>query len=692
MPEQNFHAVQRLREFWTILKSPGFRSKTTLFLFATWLISILLILLSPNLNFGLLLHALHLFLLFKLTQNIDRNLRPQPELLLPFFFLFFLLEIGLLKAVYAIASPPEAVPGFFFTGLQGFVLAALLLIFSLLLVQNIRTSFWSFLLMFLLTYILLNLVDNEGFFYHILIQIILVIFLLRRTAWLELLTKNECWLYLFLLFLSFWAFSDLNPFADPTVSRYQEATIWFGLPKILYLGFKMYLLALLVKIPVVLVYNFASLSRKLKISSLFQSTFPQLIQLCMLLLMFYFFLAGWQAEKVRMAIIAKIEEIGSGSGHREIPIFKFPVSSSDWTLSLKGYQPIQFRKTLPDQGVLTIPRLSSPATANAADGDYFIFFESREADTLRYLNIVKLDSMFLQALSERTSILAGSLLQAYPYQPPLWESYLYDFSFLKDESRFWIFPFGVIPARPDWSVSCALVKESETSPEWARNLDQKILRHIQMNVGRVVSPLLAADMSRAGLFAFDIILTPRAAFFTTSMLSYILLLIVVYLLVNALVIGRMAKFGEEINQMIVQKFNQLKSGIREIATGNLDYQVKIEGRDEFVELADRFNTMGVQLKESIAKAREKERLEHELAIARQVQRDLLPRTLPNIPGFRVAAALKTANEVGGDFYDLLALDDHLFLFTIGDVSGKGTSAAFYMAQCISLIRFSPQFT
>jgi serine phosphatase RsbU (regulator of sigma subunit) len=71
---------------------------------------------------------------------------------------------------------------------------------------------------------------------------------------------------------------------------------------------------------------------------------------------------------------------------------------------------------------------------------------------------------------------------------------------------------------------------------------------------------------------------------------------------------------------------------------------------------------------------------------------LLPATLPEIKGYQIAAAIKTANEIGGDFYDILPLNDDSYLFTIGDVSGKGSSAAFYMAQFISLLRYSPQFT
>lgn len=85
--------------------------------------------------------------------------------------------------------------------------------------------------------------------------------------------------------------------------------------------------------------------------------------------------------------------------------------------------------------------------------------------------------------------------------------------------------------------------------------------------------------------------------------------------------------------------------------------------------------MGERLKATIAEAREKERLAFELQSAREVQLSLLPRRLPEIPGYRIAAGLHTATEVGGDFYDVLPLGKERFLITIGDVSGKGSSAA-----------------
>lgn len=77
---------------------------------------------------------------------------------------------------------------------------------------------------------------------------------------------------------------------------------------------------------------------------------------------------------------------------------------------------------------------------------------------------------------------------------------------------------------------------------------------------------------------------------------------------------------------------------------------------------------------------EKERLSRELAIAREVQRKLLPQHAPTLRGTSMAASSVPAQEVGGDYYDFVKLGDDRYGVIIGDVSGKGTSAAFYMAE------------
>jgi serine phosphatase RsbU (regulator of sigma subunit) len=80
-----------------------------------------------------------------------------------------------------------------------------------------------------------------------------------------------------------------------------------------------------------------------------------------------------------------------------------------------------------------------------------------------------------------------------------------------------------------------------------------------------------------------------------------------------------------------------------------------------------------------------ERVERELELARQVQQSVLPRTFPQIPGYRFAAQNEPAREVGGDFYDVISLDVDHFGLVVGDVSDKGMPSALYMALTRSLL-------
>lgn len=76
----------------------------------------------------------------------------------------------------------------------------------------------------------------------------------------------------------------------------------------------------------------------------------------------------------------------------------------------------------------------------------------------------------------------------------------------------------------------------------------------------------------------------------------------------------------------------------------------------------------------------RERLEEELRIAHNAQMKLLPKKMPQLPGLEIEAVCITANEVGGDYYDFFPIDANRLGLVIGDVSGKGASAAFIMAE------------
>jgi len=82
---------------------------------------------------------------------------------------------------------------------------------------------------------------------------------------------------------------------------------------------------------------------------------------------------------------------------------------------------------------------------------------------------------------------------------------------------------------------------------------------------------------------------------------------------------------------------------------------------------------------------EKEKFEQELKIAHDAQQKLLPKDMPDMPGLEIDAMSSAANEVGGDYYDFFELDENRLGIAVGDVSGKGAKAAFYMAELKGVI-------
>ncbi len=91
-----------------------------------------------------------------------------------------------------------------------------------------------------------------------------------------------------------------------------------------------------------------------------------------------------------------------------------------------------------------------------------------------------------------------------------------------------------------------------------------------------------------------------------------------------------------------------------------------------------------------SETQERERIEHELRIARVIQQTLLPKEVPSLSGWQVAAHYQPAREVGGDFYDFLELSEGRLGLIIGDVTDKGIPAALVMATTRSILRSSAE--
>ena len=164
-------------------------------------------------------------------------------------------------------------------------------------------------------------------------------------------------------------------------------------------------------------------------------------------------------------------------------------------------------------------------------------------------------------------------------------------------------------------------------------------------------------------------------------LGKVILWVLALLAVLFLVIEVSAIFvGLVLARSITGSVHALSQGTEHVRQGDFGYKVQVRSRDQLGELADSFNLMTNSIQDLLRQSAEKERLEEELRIARTIQMSLLPKDRVSVPGLSIAALCLPANEVGGDYYDFIPLSDGRLAILIADVSGKGTSAALYMAE------------
>jgi serine phosphatase RsbU (regulator of sigma subunit) len=143
--------------------------------------------------------------------------------------------------------------------------------------------------------------------------------------------------------------------------------------------------------------------------------------------------------------------------------------------------------------------------------------------------------------------------------------------------------------------------------------------------------------------------------------------------------------GLALAKSITGSVHALFTGTERVRQGDFTHKIAVKAQDQLGELAESFNSMTASIEDLLRQAAEKKRLEEELRIAHEIQMSLLPQGPLVMPGVSVTAVCLPAREVGGDYYDFLPLDDHRVGILIADVSGKGTSAALYMAELKGLM-------
>ena len=141
-----------------------------------------------------------------------------------------------------------------------------------------------------------------------------------------------------------------------------------------------------------------------------------------------------------------------------------------------------------------------------------------------------------------------------------------------------------------------------------------------------------------------------------------------------------------LTRTLTRSVHELYVGTLHVNRGDFSYRAPMHGEDQLTELARSFNNMTASIERLIEDSRERERLQSELEIAREVQAQLFPRAVPQFKSLDVLGVCRPAQTVSGDFYDYVELSPSRLALAFGDVSGKGISAALVMATLHSIVR------
>ena len=144
--------------------------------------------------------------------------------------------------------------------------------------------------------------------------------------------------------------------------------------------------------------------------------------------------------------------------------------------------------------------------------------------------------------------------------------------------------------------------------------------------------------------------------------------------------------GTHITRSVTRAVAQLYQATTHINRGDFSHRIPITSRDQLAALASSFNLMTASIEKLILEQKEKQRLENEITIAQEVQAQLFPQHISQLPTLEVHGFCRPARSVSGDYYDFLPLGSERLVLAVGDVSGKGISAALLMATIHSAVR------
>ena len=144
--------------------------------------------------------------------------------------------------------------------------------------------------------------------------------------------------------------------------------------------------------------------------------------------------------------------------------------------------------------------------------------------------------------------------------------------------------------------------------------------------------------------------------------------------------------GTRMTRTVTGAVAQLYDATKHVDRGDFSHRIPVKSNDQLAQLSLSFNSMTESIEKLIKEQKEKQRLEGELAIAQEVQAQLFPRQVTELESLEVHGFCRPARTVSGDYYDFVTASSHKLILAVGDISGKGISAALLMATIHSAVR------
>jgi len=230
-----------------------------------------------------------------------------------------------------------------------------------------------------------------------------------------------------------------------------------------------------------------------------------------------------------------------------------------------------------------------------------------------------------------------------------------------------------------------LTFNSGTIPPPTRALDRGVLFVTSVSVmdwddGETANPIGITVQTRISklyerLFSAQGDFAPTVEFF-------LLFAVIFFAIIELLAIW----IGTQLTRTVTGAVAQLYEGTQHVNRGDFSHRIPVKSKDQVATLANSFNSMTASLEKLIEEQKDKQRLENELVIAQEVQAQLFPQESVQLASLEVHGFFRPARTVSGDYYDFLTLDSDRLILAVGDVSGKGISAALLMATIHAAVR------